>query len=72
LTLTAGLGAGVALFGLVYFFAFQFNGNEWKWVRRTDPSRCKRVTICSDVFAFLVIRLATQNFQMDAMVSPAD
>ncbi|PLW16948.1 hypothetical protein PCANC_13911 [Puccinia coronata f. sp. avenae] len=38
LTLTAGLGAGVALFGLVYFFAFQFNGNEWKWIGNTKFS----------------------------------
>lgn len=45
LTLTAGFGAGVALFGLVYFFAFQFNGNDWKWVRYTVLYSYKGVPI---------------------------
>lgn len=35
LTLTAGFGAGIAIFGLVYFFAFQYNGQEWSWIGNT-------------------------------------
>ena len=72
LTLTAGFGAGVALFGLVYFFAFQFNGNEWKWVRCTVLSSFKGVPTDSDNFPLAVLRSATQNFRMDAMANPAD
>jgi len=56
LTLTAGFGAGVALFGLVYFFAFQFNGNEWKWIGNTkfsdgcDGQSCRLVEVPHDGF----------------------
>ncbi|KAI7944283.1 hypothetical protein MJO28_011811 [Puccinia striiformis f. sp. tritici] len=51
LTLTAGFGAGVALFGLFYFFAFQFNGNEWKWIGNTkfsegcDGESCRLIEV---------------------------
>ncbi|CAH7680959.1 OPT family small oligopeptide transporter [Phakopsora pachyrhizi] len=38
LTLTAGLSAGVALFGLLYFFAFQLSGKEYNWVGNTQYS----------------------------------
>ncbi|KAA1113458.1 hypothetical protein PGT21_031932 [Puccinia graminis f. sp. tritici] len=51
LTLTAGFGAGVALFGLLYFFAFQFSGKEWKWAGNTkfsegcDGRSCRLVDV---------------------------
>ncbi|WAQ88485.1 hypothetical protein PtA15_9A612 [Puccinia triticina] len=51
LTLTAGLGAGVALFGLLYFFAFQFSGQEWAWAGNTkfsegcDGSSCRLIEV---------------------------
>ncbi|KAH9812148.1 putative oligopeptide transporter [Melampsora americana] len=32
LILPAGIGAGVAIFGLIYFFAFQMNGQIYSWV----------------------------------------
>ncbi|EGF98219.1 putative oligopeptide transporter [Melampsora larici-populina 98AG31] len=32
LTLTAGISSGVAIFGLIYFFALQFNGQSYPWV----------------------------------------
>ncbi|KAG0150618.1 hypothetical protein CROQUDRAFT_652218 [Cronartium quercuum f. sp. fusiforme G11] len=35
LTLTAGISAGIAIFGLVYFFAFQMNGQSWDWAGNT-------------------------------------
>ncbi|EGG10787.1 putative oligopeptide transporter [Melampsora larici-populina 98AG31] len=31
LTLTAGISSGVAIFGLFYFFALQFNGQNYPW-----------------------------------------
>ncbi|EGF99343.1 putative oligopeptide transporter [Melampsora larici-populina 98AG31] len=31
LTLTAGIGGGIAIFGLIYFFAFQMNGKDYDW-----------------------------------------
>ncbi|KAG0150630.1 hypothetical protein CROQUDRAFT_668510 [Cronartium quercuum f. sp. fusiforme G11] len=31
LTLTAGIGSGVAIFGLLYFFLFQMNGQTYSW-----------------------------------------
>ncbi|EGG04813.1 putative oligopeptide transporter [Melampsora larici-populina 98AG31] len=35
LTLTAGLSAGIAIFALIYFFAFQMNGQEYEWSGNT-------------------------------------
>ncbi|EGF98215.1 putative oligopeptide transporter [Melampsora larici-populina 98AG31] len=32
LTLTAGISSGIAIFGLFYFFALQFNGQNYPWV----------------------------------------
>ncbi|KAH9810214.1 putative oligopeptide transporter [Melampsora americana] len=31
LTLTAGISSGIAIFGLFYFFALQFNGQSYPW-----------------------------------------
>lgn len=33
--LAAGLGAGTAVAGLIYFFAFQMNGNTYEWAGNT-------------------------------------
>lgn len=38
LTLTAGIGSGVAIFGLLYFFIFQMNGQSYDWVSLTNLS----------------------------------
>lgn len=36
LTLTAGISGGIAIFGLVYFFAFQMNEKSYDWVCRSS------------------------------------
>lgn len=56
LTLTAGIGGGIAIFGLIYFFAFQMNGHEYNWVGNTiysagcDGQECTLKEVPQDGF----------------------